>query len=111
MVMVSSTDSETRGTRSPLLSTLPAPVISLLLPHLELASLLSLEQTCRLLRSVVTQSGEFARRCRRLGLVGRREETNTEHCKHLLLSSSSTARQPPVVMTDHRVSQNLCFTR
>ena len=109
--MVSSSDSERR--RSPLLSTLPPPVISLLLPYLDLTSLLAMEQTCSLLRSVVRQSGEFSRRCRGLGLVGRREETNTEHCRHLLLtsSSSSTASPAPVMVTDHRVSQNLCFTR
>ena len=105
--MVSSSESESR--RSHLLSTLPPPVISLLLPHLDLPSLLALEQTCRLLRSVVSQSGEYARRCRRLGLLGSRKEANSEHCKLRLINSSS--RQPPAIISDHRVSQNLCFTR
>ena len=112
--MVSSGDSSSSSSSSspvvcPLLSTLPPAVISLVLPHLELASLLALEQTCRLLRSVVSQSGEYARRCRRLGLLTTRAGANSQHCKHHL--QLQLRRQPPASITDHRVSQNLCFTR
>ena len=50
----------------PLTSVLPPAVLSLLLPYLDLASLLRLEQTCRLLREVVLASAEYGRRARRL---------------------------------------------
>ena len=57
----------------PLTSVLPPAVLSLLLPYLDLASLLRLEQTCRLLREVVLASAEYGRRARRLapGTPGR----------------------------------------
>ena len=85
-----------------LLSILPPPVLALLLPHLDLPSLLNMEQTCHLLRHVIALSGEYGRRCRALGL-----ETDREDCKERLLLE--TRRTTSV--TDHRVSQNLCYSR
>lgn len=85
-----------------LLSILPPSVLSLLLPHLDLPSLLRLEQTCHLLRDVVSLSGEYGRRCRVLGL-----DTESGDCKEKLILE--TRRTTSV--TDHRVSQNLCYTR
>ena len=47
-----------------------------------ISSLLQLEQTCQLLRQVVSHSGEYARRCRALGLTS---QNNGLHCKLQLI--------------------------
>ena len=95
-----------------LLSILPPAVLSLVLPHLDLTSLLHLEQTCALLRQVVSLSGEYARRCRARGLGGRGQEADSLQCKHQLLRERRTQRTARTTsVTDHRVSQNLCYSR
>lgn len=94
---------------------IPPPVLSLLLPYLDLASLLHLEATCRLLQEVVTGSGEYSRRFRRLrvkegGKEINEETRNSEYCKQQLIHSLKLSRQKHY-LSDHRVSQNIAFPR
>ena len=96
-----------------LTSLIPAPVISLFLPYLDLASLLHLETTCRLLQEVVRTSFEYPRRLRRLQGVGKGvtgETRNSQYCKQQLLHSLKLSRQIHFT-SDHRISQNISFPR
>ena len=94
-----------------LLSILPPAIISLLLPYLDLDSLLHLEQSCHLLHQVVLASGEYFRRFRRIsGGQENQENMNIVYCKHQLKQLVLLAKNK-TYCSDHRVSQNLCFTR
>ena len=99
-----------------LTSIIPPPVISLLLPYLDLASLLHLEATCRLLQEVVSDSGEYPRRFRRLKWQEGREEINEEtrnsaYCKQQLIIHSHKLSRQKHFLSDHRITQNISFPR
>ena len=92
-------------------SILPPAVISLLLPYLDLGSLLHLEQSCHLLHQVVQASGEYFRRYKRVsGGKNLEENMNITYCKQQLMQLSILDKQQSFC-SDHRVSQNLCYTR
>jgi len=99
-----------------LTSIIPPPVISLLLPYLDLASLLHLEATCRLLQEVVSDSGEYPRRFRRLKVQEDGEESNEEtrnsaYCKQQLIIHSHKLSRQKDFLSDHRITQNISFPR
>ena len=91
---------------------MPPSIISLLLPYLDLNSLMHLELTCHQLEEIIKTSGEYIRRYRRLkgGLLQELEQSNSLYCKQQLIKRNVLMKKK-VFLSDHRVSQNLSFAR